>query len=172
MKIDKLDQRLILELQEDGRSAYLELAKVLNVAEGTVRNRFKKLVDKAVIKVTAIPDLDKLGYSFMGIVGMQVRLSDLRAVAEQLCRQPNVCYLVNVTGRYDFLAIVLAKSSKEFAYFMENVVSGIPNIIRTETFVALNIYKGRENWLDTTQIINNLNIPTAENPDIPPETTK
>jgi len=95
-------------------------------------------------------------------VGLQVPLSELRVVAEQLSKNPNICYLANVTGRYDFIAIVLTKSSKEFAYIMEKVVSTIPSVIRTETFVTLNIYKGHKNWLDTTQIIDNLDIDINE----------
>ena len=156
MKIDKFDQKLILDLQKNGRRSYIELAKMLGVTEGTVRNRLGKLVDKGIIKITAVPDLGKLGYTFMGIVGMQVSLSDLRTVAEQLAKNPNVCYLANVTGRYEFIAIVLTKSSQEYADFIENVVSGIPGILRTETFVNLNIYKGYENGLDTAQLLSSL----------------
>lgn len=155
-KVDKLDQELILNLQQNGRLSYMELAKSLHVTEGTIRNRLKKLVDQGMIRITAIPDLDKLGYGFMGIVGLQVRLADLRNVAEQLARNPNVCYLANVTGQYEFIAIVLAKSSKDFASFMENVVSAIPSVLKTETFVTLNIYKGQGNVLDTTQLVSSL----------------
>ena len=162
MKIDELDKKLILELQKNGRSTYMDLAKMLNVAEGTVRNRLKKLFNSDLVKITATPDLDKFGYDFMGIVGLQVPLSELRSVAAQLSKNPNVCYLANVTGRYDFIAILITKSSKEFAHVMETVVSAIPSVIRTETFVTLNIYKGRKNWLDTTHIIDNLDIDINE----------
>ena len=130
MKIDKLDQKLILNLQENGRLTYMELAKILDVTEGTIRNRLKKLVNNGIIRLTAIPELDKFGYSFMGIVGIQVRLADIRTVAEQLAKNPNVCYLANVTGRYEFVAIVLTKSPGEFAYFMENAVSALPSVLR------------------------------------------
>jgi len=156
MKIDKLDQELILDLQKNGRRSYIDLAKMLGVAEGTVRHRLGKLVNEGIIKITAVPDLDKLGYNFMGIVGMQVRLADLRAVADELAKNPNVCYLANVTGRYEFIAIVVTRSSAEFASFIENVVSAIPGILRTETFVNLNIYKGHGNGLDTTQLLGNI----------------
>lgn len=140
----------------------MELAKMLGVAEGTIRYRLKKLVDGGVIRVTAVPELSKLGYGFMGIVGMQVRLADLREVAEQLAQNPHVCYLVNVTGRYEFIAIVVTKSPGEFAYFMDDVVSAIPSILRTETFVTLNIYKGHGNVLDTTQLVSDPDISTPE----------
>ena len=116
------------------------------------------MVSQGIIKITAIPELDKLGYSFMGIVGMQVRLVDLRAVADQLAKNPNVCYLANVTGRYDFIAIVITRSAGEFTVFMENVISGIPSILRTETFVNLHVYKGQVIGLDTGHLVSNLDL--------------
>jgi len=158
MNIDELDQKLILGLQKDGRRTYMDLASALGVTEGTIRNRLRKLVDQGIIKIAAIPELDKLGYGFMGIVGMQVRLADLRAVADQLSENPNVCYLANVTGRYEFIAIVITKSSEEFAAFMENVISGIPSILRTETFVNLHSYKGQVIGLDAGDFVGNLDV--------------
>jgi Lrp/AsnC family transcriptional regulator for asnA, asnC and gidA len=164
MKIDSLDQKLILHLQENGRHTYMDLAKMLDVTEGTIRNRLKRLVGEGIIQITAVPELGKLGYNFMGIVGMQVRLAELRTVADQLVESPNVCYLANVTGRYDVIAIILTRSAAEFADFMENVISAIPSILRTETFVTLNIYKGHAKGLDTTQLISNLDISPPKEP--------
>ncbi len=161
MILDKLDQDIILELQKDGRQSYVDLAKLLGVTEATVRNRVKHLVDKGTIKITALPDLESLGYRFMGIVGMQVQLSDLRSVAAQLSKHPNVCYLANVTGRYEFIAIIVTRTSREFADFMENVVSAIPSVLRTETFVNLNIYKGQAIGLDTSHLVSNLDISSS-----------
>ncbi len=158
MRIDKLDQELILDLQKNGRRSYMDLAKIMGVSEGTVRGRLRKLVDQGIIKITAMPELDKLGYGFIGIVGVQVRLADLRTVADQLAKNPNVCYLANVTGRYEFIAIIVTKTSADFADFMENVISAISSIIRTETFVSLHIHKGHTTGLDTTQLISNIDI--------------
>ncbi len=157
--IDRLDRELIVELQKSGRRSYIDLAKLLGVSETTVRNRVRHLLDKDLINITAIPDLEALGYNFMGIVGMQVRLADLRAVADQLTKHANICYLANVTGRYDFIAIVVTKSSREFADFVENIISAIPSILRTETFVNLRIYKGRVIGLDTGHLVSSIDIP-------------
>ena len=156
--IDEIDQALILELQKDGRQSYIDLAKLLKVSETTVRNRVKQLLGEGTISITAIPNLESLGYGFMGIVGLQVRLADLRNVASQLTKHPNVCYLANVTGRFDFIAIVVTRTSGEFAEFMENVISAIPSILRTETFVNLHIYKGQIIGLDTGHLVSNLDI--------------
>ncbi len=156
--LDKLDQDIILELQKDGRQSYADLSRMLGVTETTVRNRVKNLVEEGIIKISALPDLEALGYGFISIVGMQVQLADLRNVATKLIKHPNVCYLANVTGRYEFVAIIVTKTSREFADFMEKVVSAIPSIMRTETFVNLNIYKGQATGLDTAHLVSKLDI--------------
>jgi len=156
--MDAIDQKIILQLQKSGRQNYVKLARELGVSERTVRNRVKELLDDGIMSITAVPNLDMLGYTFMSIVALQIRLADLRSVTSQLIQHKNVCYLANVTGRYDLIAIIVTKSSREFADFMENVVSEIPSIIRTETFVSLNIYKGQQIGIDTQQLISNLDL--------------
>ncbi len=152
-KIDQIDQRLIQELQKNGRQPYVHLAKMLRVSEGTVRARVKNLLDRKIIKITAAPDPHAMGYDFIGIVALQTRIADLAKVAEELSRAPNVCYLANVTGRYEFIAIVMTPSAHEFSDFVEKVISAVPGITRTETFVTLKIFKGRLSVLDLTQLI-------------------
>lgn len=156
--MDELDKEIIMQLQNAGRLSYVALAKSLQVSERTARNRVKNLLSNGIIKITAVPNLGGLGYNFIGIVALQVRLADLRTVAAELTKHSNVCYLANVTGRYEFIAIVVTQSPRQFADFVENVMSTIPGILRTETFVNLNIYKGQGNGLDTGQLIGDLEV--------------
>ncbi|MCL0069973.1 Lrp/AsnC family transcriptional regulator [Dehalococcoidia bacterium] len=154
--IDELDRKLIQELQRSGRQSYVDLARMLGVVEGTVRKRVKDLQDRKIIKIVAVPNPRELGYSFISIMGLQVRMADLRKVADDLAQKPNVCYLAFVTGRYDLMAIIMTRSSEELSHFIETEISAIPSILRTETFVNLDIIKGGAPWLDTTQLISNL----------------
>jgi Lrp/AsnC family transcriptional regulator for asnA, asnC and gidA len=156
--IDELDRKLIQELQKSGRQEYVAIAKMFGVVEGTVRKRVKDLVDKNVIKIVAVPNPRALGYSFLSIMGLQVRMADLRKVADNLAQKPNVCYLAFVTGRYDLMAIIMTRSSEELSRFIENEISALPSILRTETFVNLDIIKGGWPGLDTTQLISNIDI--------------
>ena len=151
---DQLDRELIIELQKDGRRSFVELAEVLHVSEATARNRMRRLLSSGIVKITAVPDLQMLGYQFIGIVGIQVRLVELRGIVEQLTRHANVCYLANVTGRYDLIGIIVTRSSREYADFIEGTVSVIPGVDRTETFVSLNVFKGEAMGLDTLDLLN------------------
>jgi len=154
--IDELDRKLIQHLQRSGRQSYVDLARMLGVVEGTVRKRVKDLQDRKIIKIVAVPNPRELGYNFISIMGLQVRMADLRKVADDLAQKPNVCYLAFVTGRYDLLAIIMTRSAEELSHFIETDISAIPSILRTETFVNLDIIKGGSPWLDTTQLISNL----------------
>ena len=157
--MDKLDQKLILELQRNGRQSYSDLGKMFGVTEGTVRKRLKSLIKRDLIKVVAVPNVRELGYNFISIVGIQVRMVELDKVRENLSQNPAVCQLAWVTGRYDLIAIVITWSSEEFANFMANELSTIPSVVRTETFVSLGMVKGAVGLADTNELINTLDVP-------------
>ena len=156
--IDEVDKKLIEELHREGRESYTELAAKLNVVEGTVRKRVKHLIREKIIEIVAIPNLVKLGYSLMSIMGLQVQLSELRNVAEKLAKNPHVCYLAFVTGRYDLMAVVVTRTHQELSDFIEKEISAIHSISRTETFVNLDVIKGKSFGIDISQLIANLDI--------------
>lgn len=154
--IDKLDRKLIEELQKDGRKSYTELASKLGITEGTVRKRVRNLVDRGMMKIVAVPNVSELGYTLMSIIGMQVKMVDLRKVADALAKKANVCHLAFVAGRYDLMALVVARSHKELSNFIEKEISTIPSVLRTETFVNLDVIKGAWSGADTTQLVSDL----------------
>ena len=154
--IDDLDQKLISELQIDGRRRYIDLARDFRVVEGTVRKRIRNLLRRNVIKIAALPNMDQLGYNFVSIIALQVRLADLRKVADKLTQRPQVCYLAFCTGRYDLIGLVMTRSPQELSSFIEKEISAIPSILRTETFVNLDIIKGKGPHIDTSQLVKNL----------------
>lgn len=154
--IDELDLKLLQELQKDGVRSYVELGRMLGVVEGTVRKRIKDLKDKNILKIVGVPNVSELGYGFMNFMALQVRMAELREVANALARKPNVCYLAFVTGRYDLIAVIVTRTPQELSHFIEAEVSSIPGILRTETFVNLDIIKGGWSGIDTTQLIDNL----------------
>ena len=155
---DELDLELIRQLQKDGRARHVDLAKKLNVVEGTVRKRIRDLLENNIIKTIAAPNISKLGYNFIGFMALQVQVAKLRRIADLLGKKPNVCYLAFVTGRYDMIAIVITRSPEEFAHLIEKEISTIPGVVRLESFVNLETLKGGWPMVDTTQLLNRADI--------------
>ena len=149
--LDNLNQKLIQELQSNGRRSYTDLAKMLGVTEGTIRKRVKDLQKSNIIKIGAVLNPYEIGYSLVSIMALQVRLADLRQVGETLAQKPNIYYLAFVTGRYDLLAMVISRSPEELSSFIKGHISSIPSIIRTETFVNLEVIKSP--WTGTWEIL-------------------
>ena len=120
---------------------------MLGATEGTVRKRVKDLQERNIIKISALLNPHEVGYNFISIMALQVKLADLRQVGEILAQQPNVYYLAFVTGPYDLIAIIMSRTSEELSNFIKEHISTMPSIIRTETFVNLEIIKSP--WLGT-----------------------
>ena len=151
--MDKLDQELLQELQNDGRQSYTKLAKKFMVSEGTIRKRIKDLQKSGVMNIKAVLNPYSIGYNCISIMALQVRMADLKQVGETLSRKANIYYLAFVTGRYDLLAFVITRTPEELSSFIKEHISSIPSIVRTETFVNLEVIKSA--WatsLDITQL--------------------
>lgn len=120
--------------------------------------RIPAWVEKEIEKELKLEkNLIELGYTLTSIIGLQVRMADLRNVADALSKSPKVCYLAFVTGRYDLMAIIVTRTHRELSDFIENEISAIPSILRSGTFVNLDVIKGKSSGIDTSQLISNLN---------------
>lgn len=139
--MDELDNRLIKLLQADGRSSNIELANQVGVSEGTVRRRFRNLVEDKVIRVVAIPDPTKMGFGTTALVGLQVAPAEVEKVAEKLTHLNEVQYVAVTTGAYDIFIWVALPSPSELASFLRNTVGTVDGVRRTETFMNLAIKK-------------------------------
>jgi Lrp/AsnC family transcriptional regulator, regulator for asnA, asnC and gidA len=143
--IDQIDLKLIQHLQKNGRLSHIDLAKELNVVEGTVRRRIKRLVDGGIIKIAAILNMQKMGYGFIAIVGLRVQLSERRRVADFLASCKQICFLAIVTGQYDLMAIVITRDAAEYSQFVQNEVFVLQGMLGWETYVNMEIVKGK--WM-------------------------
>jgi Lrp/AsnC family transcriptional regulator for asnA, asnC and gidA len=140
--VDKLDVDIISNLQIDGRLTNVALARLLGVTERTVHNRLTKLLNNGVIDVVAIPNQDAIGYPFTGIVAMEVEPGKTKAVAAELCKHPNVTFVASLTGRYDLIVILVARTAREFTSIAEDFVAHIPGALGYETFFVPRVFKG------------------------------
>ena len=143
MPLDELDHKIIELLQRDGRSSNIELAKLAGVSEGTIRRRFRSLVDDGVIHVTALLDPNKIGKPTTALVGLEVDPSRVDPVSNELSALPDVQFAAITTGAFDIFIWVALRSAQELSLFLRNNVGSIEGVRRTETFVNLSIKKNQ-----------------------------
>jgi Lrp/AsnC family transcriptional regulator for asnA, asnC and gidA len=139
--MDELDRRIIKLLQVDGRASNARIAREVGVSEGTVRRRLRRLIQDDVIKVIAVPNLEKMGYTTAALVGLQTDPGRVDEVADTLAKLEETSYVAITTGAYDVFTWVALTSSEELGLFLRSKVGSIPGVRRTETFVNLSIKK-------------------------------
>ena len=142
--LDDLGQKIVEALQEDARQSFREIGRKLDVSEGTVRNRVKSLVNSETMKISAIPNPEKLGLNFMCIMCIEVKVGAAEKVEHVLIKNPNVYFLSGCTGTYDIIGIFMFRAPHDFDEFVKNVIANIPEIVRTSTFVVMHV--SRSPW--------------------------
>jgi len=144
MQPDQLDWKIINVLSKK-HIPNSTLAKKLQVSEGTIRQRLKKLQKRGVLKVRALRDPNILENQQLAIVAatlMEAKLLDKKA--QEVSELENVLSVSIVSGRYDILIEVLVESNRGLVSFLTEKLSTIKGISKTETFVILKSY---EKWV-------------------------
>ena len=133
--MDTTDIAIINELK-DGRVSYKAVAGRLDLAEGTVRNRVKKLQKEGILDITGLVDPEALPEHSVVMIGVQVQDMDLVKKAEEFSRLRGVISVCVVTGRFDLIVtVMLAKDFGILKFYTEEAVK-ISSIRSVETFVV------------------------------------
>ena len=139
--IDELDRKIIALLQLDGRASNAKIAREVGVSEGTVRRRLRRLVTDDVVKIIAVPNLEKLGYATTALIGLQTGPGKSDSVAEAIACLDEAHYVAITTGAYDVFVWAGLESAEGLGTFLRTKIGVIEGVQRTETFVNLSIKK-------------------------------
>ncbi len=139
--MDELDLEIIKALQGNGRKRYTEIAKELDVAEGTVRNRVARLLEKRVFQIIGLIDPHQMGYDAPALIGVTVKPPHLEEAAAQIAAFPEVSYLILVSGEYDLMVEVFCRDRAHLATFLREDLQNVTGVERTQTFFILHTYK-------------------------------
>ncbi|MBN1170533.1 Lrp/AsnC family transcriptional regulator [Candidatus Micrarchaeota archaeon] len=140
LKLDQTDRRIILELKQNCRRSYRELASVTGMSPAALIERIKKLEQQGVITgYSANFNFLRLGYEFMAII--QIGISgDLLRVQQKISRMNGVASVYDMTGRYDSMAVVMCKNRSELSKLIKDM-RAIPGVEKTNTDMVLNVVK-------------------------------
>ncbi len=139
--MDSLDHTIIEILQGDGRASNARIARSLRVSEGTIRRRLSKLLQERVIRVVALAEPKKLGYSTSAFIGLRVHPALVEEVATELAALPETEHVAITTGRYDIFIWVNLESSAALATFLHHKIGTVTGVRQTETFISLETRK-------------------------------
>jgi Lrp/AsnC family transcriptional regulator, regulator for asnA, asnC and gidA len=138
---DEVDLAIITALQQDGRIAFTEIAKQLDVSPGMIRLRYNRLLDNGFLKVVAITNPLRMGYQTMAMIGIRTEGEKMLEVAGKVAALQEVIYLIVVSGRFEILAEVVCRDHADLLRFLTEKLYAIEGVRESESFIHLKIMK-------------------------------
>ncbi len=143
--IDKIDYRILRELQADGRLSWVELGARVNLSPTACQRRVQALVDTGVITgFSARVDPAALGYEVEAYVAVSVDRQDLESAqrfreAIRRCPEVQTCHMMS--GEVDYLLRVVAPDLKSFGRFIEEQILSVPGVKDASSSIVLDPVK-------------------------------
>jgi Lrp/AsnC family leucine-responsive transcriptional regulator len=138
--MDELDRKIIALLAEDGRLPYRRIGELTGVATTTVHQRVRRLTEQGVIAGTRITiDWEAIGLPVTAMVSVEAPGGlPLAEVAKSVETLPFVQDCYAVTGEFDLLLTIRARSSDHLGEVLESIRRFAPG--RSRTVVVLATY--------------------------------
>ena len=144
--MDELDGLIAAVLQDDGRTAFTEIAREAGVSETTIRSRYQRLVERGIIQTVAIVDPTALGYRAQALVAITVEPGMADQIAAELAKLHEVSYLVSTLGSFDLLAEVYCRDLAHLTRLIVQRIQPLPGIRGTDTMMLENSFRSRYRW--------------------------
>jgi Lrp/AsnC family transcriptional regulator of lysine biosynthesis len=130
--MDNINNTIIESLREDARTPFLQIAKSLNVSEGTIRKRVKDLVaNEDIQKFTIETKKDS-----SSIVGVETETKTQTKNIVEKIRSLGIKTIYEVTGRFDIICNVPHLDGEQTNEILDRI-RAIDGVLHTETFTVL-----------------------------------
>ena len=139
------DKNILKQLQLSGRKPMVELAKETHMSESTCMRRTKSLEETGIIKgYSAILDAEKAGFGVFAFVQVSIDQKN-EAAFDRFKQAVNKHQLIlecySLSGAYDHLMKVVARSNKELSRFILKELRAFPEVKEAQTLFVLDQVK-------------------------------
>lgn len=143
--MDKIDRRILQELQRDGRLSNADLADRVGLTPSPCLRRVRQMEESGVIRgYRALLDGDSVGRGFQAFVTVVMRYEDHETVAEferRVAGLPAVVEAHRLFGDPDFLLRVAVADVAAYERFYSEELSGLPGVAQVTSHLAMKAVK-------------------------------
>lgn len=141
VKLDRIDRRILADLQADGRMTNVELARRAGISAPPCLRRVRALEEAGFIRgYHADVDPQALGYAVtvFAHVGLNSQAeADLKAFETLVQEWPEVRECHMLAGETDFLLKIVAEDWDDYQKFLTSRLTAAPNISHVKSALAI-----------------------------------
>jgi DNA-binding Lrp family transcriptional regulator len=145
VKLDKIDRRILRDLQDDGRMTNVELAQRAGISAPPCLRRVRALEEAGLIRgYHAEINAEALGYgvTVFAQVGLASQAEpDLKAFEALMANWPEVREVNMLAGETDFLLKIVAVDWDGYQRFLTTKLTAAPNVSQVKSALAIRASK-------------------------------
>ena len=133
-----MDLKILSELSSDASISVPKLSEKINTNSSVVYSRIKRLVRQKLIQRYTIEVNDKeLGYTVKSVTGINMDSKKRNEIIDSLFEIDGVREISEVTGRFDIMVTMYAKSLSEMHKVVSEKIGKIDGILGSESFIEM-----------------------------------
>jgi DNA-binding Lrp family transcriptional regulator len=145
IKLDKIDRRILRDLQTDGRMTNVELAHRAGISAPPCLRRVRALEEAGFIQgyhAKIDPEALGFGVTVFAQVGLNSQAEvDLKAFEDLIATWPEVREANMLAGETDFLLKIVAEDWDYYHRFLTTRLTAAPNVSHVKSALAIRISK-------------------------------
>lgn len=134
--LDRIDKQILEELTQNPTQPFLKIAKKINVASSTVKERYEKMKGTVFTGPFAILDLSKIG--FQGRALLMINYSDERnqeLTLSKVKKLPNAFLIIEAVGKFDLIVQLMFRDVKEVKTVV-NEIRALPGVKKVDVAIT------------------------------------
>lgn len=145
MELDRIDARLLAELQRNNRVSSEELGELVGLSSTGIQRRLKRLRSSGIIEADiAVVSPKSVGRDVMMLVMVSLereRADIIDTFKHSIRSTPEIMSGYYVTGDADFVLVVTTRNMEEYEQFTRQFFYNNPNIKGFKTMVVMDRVK-------------------------------
>lgn len=147
VKLDRIDRRILRDLQADGRMTNVELAQRAGISAPPCLRRVRALEEAGYIRgyhADIAPEALGFGVTVFAQVGLSSQAeSDLKKFEELVQSWPLVRECHMLAGETDFLLKIVAENWDAYQRFLTTKLTAAPNVAHVKSALAIRTSKAQ-----------------------------
>ena len=137
--IDELDEKILRLITKNARIPFLEVARECSVSGAAIHQRVQRLLNIGVVSGSEfVVNPEKIGYNTCAYMGIYLEKAKYHTQVVKALREiPEIVECHYTTGQYAIFIKIQTKTNKHLKNLIDNELQQIEGVLRTETFMSL-----------------------------------
>ncbi|RDE08428.1 Lrp/AsnC ligand binding domain-containing protein [Pelagibacterium lacus] len=139
--LDRIDRRILMELQQDGRITNAELAQRVGLPPTSMSDRMRRLQKQGYIKgFKAVLDPEQIGLGLLVFIEVSLDKTtpdNFQKFASAVRKQPEVLECHMVAGGFDYLVKARLHDMARYRVFLSEVLLSLPGVKETRSYPVI-----------------------------------